>query len=298
MDQQPEMSPQPPSDDPAQQGAAGWVPIAAQVMDTLSSVGRNLVLYAQSLWRQFKEAPRSTQLGVGTGVGCGSLIVLLVICSCAAIAIGVGNPGKANSAHTAEQGTKSSASASPTLVPSPIPTHTFATLPTATAIPTATPLPPARPIQGAVFGGMQPAFVSKFGAPSDPSGPSWEITLNGRTADLDLAFISGNDGKQHVETMDVDPPPGDTWDATTAQAMFQVFLPPDATHVKDTTTSQGVDHVYHSNALAATFPASEFVDSNNQPVPPGTFDVQCSSLQPDGSGIGLCNFQTGDQPGN
>ena len=81
------------------------------------------------------------------------------------------------------------------------------------------------------------------------------------------------------------------WDAIRrmpddALVVAKMFFPPDARHVRDFTDPNiGLFHVYQSADLAATFPASDFYDSNRGgALPAGTFSIVCG---------GACSFALG-----
>lgn len=81
------------------------------------------------------------------------------------------------------------------------------------------------------------------------------------------------------------------WSDDGAQSIYAPFFPPDSVKLSDDNVQGVTDHVYHSSALGATFPANLFVDDNNQLVQPGTFDVFCETL---GSpGLGDCDISLG-----
>ena len=70
---------------------------------------------------------------------------------------------------------------------------------------------------------------------------------------------------------------GVTWNAATGTAMVKQFLPPDSKYQKDKQTqAAGTEHVYLSQLLGASFPASVFTDlDTDAALPPGTFDYYC-----------------------
>jgi len=59
--------------------------------------------------------------------------------------------------------------------------------------------------------------------------------------------------------------------------MAKRFLPPDSTYQKDKQSQAvGTEHVYLSQQLGASFPASDFADiDTDAALPPGTFDYYC-----------------------
>jgi hypothetical protein len=153
--------------------------------------------------------------------------------------------------------------------------------PTSIARPTASPTPSApRPITAATLGGTQDAFTGRYGAAVDDQGQTFVASINGQQAQIFIDLQSGQDGEQHVDVIHVQPPPGSgmTWDPNTAAAITQTFLPQDATPVQDIQSSSGVEHIYRSAALAATFSADMFTNATGtQAVPSGTLFWQCGA---------------------
>jgi hypothetical protein len=158
-------------------------------------------------------------------------------------------------------------------------------VPTATAqvvlsSPSATPGP--QPLTGAVLGGDRFEFDTLYGYPTSGGGTlaaTYDYTApNGLQVELYVDAHPGTDGNPHVMFLHFGPIPGsgDTWDLATAQALAATFFPPDAQHLRDVQASNGLDHIYRSARLAATFPASDFTtDVGSHAVPPGTFDYEC-----------------------
>jgi hypothetical protein len=70
---------------------------------------------------------------------------------------------------------------------------------------------------------------------------------------------------------------GVTWSAGTGETLVKGFMPPDSKYQKDKKTQDvGTEHVYLSQLLAASFPASVFTDiDTSAPLTPGTFDYYC-----------------------
>lgn len=147
----------------------------------------------------------------------------------------------------------------------------------------------AQPIVAAVLGGTPAAFAAKYGAPID-GGSSYQFVVNGITIQAILLLQTGTDGQLHAYTMQIHPPGSSTvWSAAQATAIYQTLVPPDAVLVRTIQTSSGPGWVYHSDAFAATFPASMFTTVGaNPPVTPGGFAVQCFPPAPGAQGIYKC----------
>ena len=132
------------------------------------------------------------------------------------------------------------------------------------------------PITEATFGGTIAAFQAKYGDPQ-PHGSGaarqWKVTINGIhvlvsvTPDSDTA----SDGQNHIIAMTI-VPDGGFWSQSTAGQILSTFLPGDATYQKDQSVpGVGLARLYLSPDLGATFPASDFADSQGNLVSPGTF---------------------------
>lgn len=156
----------------------------------------------------------------------------------------------------------------------------------------------AQEISGAWLGGTKAAFDARYGTAQTANNLLYVYSVTGSAPErIGLALAKGADGQGHVSAIGVTPPTAAPWDAATAQARYAPLLPTDATHVKD----QQVSHdgtpvtvgIYHSAALAATFPAAAFIDQQHQPVDPGTFFVQCIPAQ-GGAGTGACILMLGE----
>ncbi len=167
--------------------------------------------------------------------------------------------GRANLASTQSQAT---AAAYALLHPKP----TDTSKPTTAPKPTNTPKPPTATVPqksnstptiplvtGATLGGPDSAFQTKYGHAADDL---WDI--NGVTFSTNLD--TGADGQQHVFEMLVYKSDATTWTQVEAQPICTAFLPPDATHQRDTQDSRGnLEQVYMSALLAVTFPPASSV---------------------------------------
>ena len=134
----------------------------------------------------------------------------------------------------------------------------------------------AAPITDATFGGTIEAFQAQYGDPQ-PAGSGtarqWKITVNGIHVLLSVTpdAAESSDGQNHISAMSIGPD-GGTWTQAMADQVLPTFLPGDATYQQDQNVSGvGAAHLYLSPNLGATFPASDFADSQGHLVTPGTF---------------------------
>jgi len=135
------------------------------------------------------------------------------------------------------------------------------------------------------LGGPGAAFVARYGpltSQSDTSTGDLHFRQYAGVAQdfliVDLAVHFGDTPANDAESIIVSAPPSQPWDTSTAQATCSAFFPADAQKVKSVPVTTGgaltgEDVIYTSATLAQTFPASVFVDANQNPVTPGTFDV-------------------------
>lgn len=165
--------------------------------------------------------------------------------------------------------------------------------PTSAPAPTATPKPAT--IQTATLGSLQSAFQAAFGDPEMHGPVAFYLLTAPDGSTFSVCFCStstGVDGAQHLDGTNLDAAP---YRPLTGQQMLpysQLLMPRDSIHVRDFTDPDvGLIRVYHSDTLAATFPASAFTKSGPDAgdVGPGTFSVSCE--EPDR--LGHCSFVLG-----
>lgn len=205
--------------------------------------------------RQPRQMSGGTIALIVIGAGVGSILLLCVLCSSlSAIA-------------NRSQRISTSAPAFSTDVP----------LPTRPPAPTATPVP--QPLADATIGGGADAFGGKYGDSFQVQGvPVFSYHTLGSGLDVNI-FLNeqqqGTDGKAHVAIVQVALNPGEVWEEVQERTICGFFVPDDAHKVTEKTIDLGgvtdIETVYQSPGLAATFPASLFVDDQHNVLPPGTF---------------------------
>jgi hypothetical protein len=163
--------------------------------------------------------------------------------------------------------------------------------PTATTQPTRTNTPsgPAK-VNGPYLGGTENNFQAAFGAPTLNASQSRKYQKYQTTiADTHVVVIAtpepGTDGDRILFLRIAPADQGASWNAATGETMVKRFLPPDSTYQKDKQNQAvGTEHVYLSQLLAASFPASYFAEiETDVGLTPGTFDYYCGGdVNPDG----------------
>lgn len=158
---------------------------------------------------------------------------------------------------------------------------------------------------GALFaptvGGTTTDFLQTYPVVSDSRGLMYTTTIAGQRVLIVLTLADGSqtfDGQPHVAIVNVRVPDDalgtETWSDTTAAAIAQTFLPPDATGEHTVTTNGLRDHLYHSDALEATFPADQFTNEfGDRRVAPGTVSYTCQPYPHLATGYGQCVITIG-----
>jgi hypothetical protein len=149
---------------------------------------------------------------------------------------------------------------------------------TAQATITNTPTGPAK-VNGPFLGGTESNFQAAFGAPTLNGGQSrhYETTIAG-THILVIALVGAGGVTDRMRFLRIAPgDQGVPWPAGTGVTLVKGFMPPDSKYQKDKPSPDvGIEHVYVSQLLAASFPASVFTDiDTSAPLTPGTFDYYC-----------------------
>jgi hypothetical protein len=209
-------------------------------------------------------------------IGLGSVVLISSLCAALVYAVG-GAPTNTPAGNT-PIAIRSTATITRT-TPQPTATLARATATTIRPVPTQPPASPAI-LTGATIGGTQAGFVARYG-PADSSGSqnaSWSaITIAGQSVALDLSFDSGTDGQSHMVSAQASPANGGTWDTATAFAVMGALSPADSAFLRNDTSNANFDtRIEQSGQLAATLPASQFVNGANNPVPVGEFNVACA----------------------
>jgi len=146
---------------------------------------------------------------------------------------------------------------------------------------TNTPSGPAK-VNGPFLGGTESNFQAAFGAPTANASQSrnYDATIAG-THVLVAALLGAGGVTDRVRSLRIAPADaGVTWNASTGETLVKKFMPPDSAYQRDKRAPDaGTEHVYLSQLLAASFPASVFTDiDTDAPLPPGTFDYYCGGV--------------------
>jgi hypothetical protein len=151
-----------------------------------------------------------------------------------------------------------------------------------------------------VLGGSREAFTQKYGQPILLHDIFTFTAASGDRIFLALGTLQNfATGSVRVRTIILEPSDNMMWDTATAQALYEVFLPPDAHFTHDGAGANGTYRFYTSALLANTFPAQAFVDSAGMRLPPGTFEVVCNNhIMPSEGDANGCGLTIGDWPPN
>jgi hypothetical protein len=127
---------------------------------------------------------------------------------------------------------------------------------------------------GATLGGNQQAFDSAFGKSSNGA---YIVQTCGNPSGLKVQLsVVFAPAAQMIQLSYVDSGAGSV---AASHTITQSLMPSDTVYVGkgqgDSTTT--VD-IYRSATVGTAFPASDFTDINNNPVPRGTFNVSCNTL--------------------
>lgn len=153
--------------------------------------------------------------------------------------------------------------------------------------PTATAIPTQSAAHAATLGGTLGDFVQRYGSSIDESGLMYAATLTGQRVLIVVALDDphqSRDGRSRVVALDVQVP-GDalgaeTWSATTADAIAQVYLPADAQFQRTVVihgASGDVEYrIYRSDEMAATFMPGAYTDV----AVAGTLSYSCHAWPP------------------
>jgi len=162
----------------------------------------------------------------------------------------------------------------------------------------------SQPIFAPVLGGTVADFDKLYGPPSDPgdtTGGIWQqAVIAGQQAMLLVSVDQGQDsrdGQLHVMQLSVQSPLGTTWDSSTQQRLVAVFLPADAKFKAQQLTSDGIERIYSSTQLAATFNPNMFTNAaRTETVAPGTLFLMCfhgTAPVPSGGVADTCTLNIG-----
>jgi hypothetical protein len=160
--------------------------------------------------------------------------------------------------------------------------------------------------QSTVLGAPESAFIKRYGPPADDHS-ALDAYLDEKDAlEIDAGydpFIVSNAQAPApnalVNSIFLSLQAGRTWSAAVGKAICTSFLPGDAHYVQDVPShwqkeGLGIMQMYYSPSLGKLFPPQEFVDSDANPMKPGTIFLTYSYTNPnDGSSFVGCDMGTG-----
>lgn len=136
-------------------------------------------------------------------------------------------------------------------------------------------------------------LATYFGPPASPADTRYLATVGHTAAVVTIGVGTDVDRRPRVFSILVAPASGALWDATTADAVCNTFLPSDAALTSSARTQTAAIHVYMSAALAAAFPPAYFVTDSYAPVPAGVFTRTDRIAAADPSGFESCTIALG-----
>ena len=153
------------------------------------------------------------------------------------------------------------------------------------------------------MGATGAAFITKFGQPNDHSTSTTLHFARYSGSNVDGLIVSlGLNTGSPLRAYEVlaSAPPSQQWNMSAARPICQQYRPTDSASVKEVDVRGssiellGEDDVYSSATLASEFPASVFLDANNNATTPGTFDIFYLYETPnDASHIDSCSLDLG-----
>jgi hypothetical protein len=246
----------------------------------------------QRFWRWFRTQSVRVQI-----ISCVVLILSCVLCTGISAIAGKGN----------QTVPVAVATDTPTIVPTAAQTAASTVATPTTPIPTLPPLPAATPTQRGVaathgtphLGGPISDFVGAYGQPNDHSDiksrsyhflRSTNSNVDGLIVSSVLSYNNRVDDIIVASTGDVQ------WTPTDAKNRCMTFAPSDA-HLKQRlyyADGKGFDIVYSSTQLSHDLSASEFIDTQQNQVQAGLFDVSYLYTS-DGQHVDDCELIPGEQ---
>lgn len=170
----------------------------------------------------------------------------------------------------------------------------------------------AKPITGAVLGGPEQAFITKYGplVASQSNTTTGELHFQqypGVATDALIVYtgkyLTVTPGDNDVGMIQVSQAPGQVWSPADAKAACAIFIPPDAKSVKSVSTTDNMNHgivsgredIYTSAMLAKTFPAYAFSNADQGMAPAGSFNIWYSdTVEGDSSTFKACIISLGE----
>jgi hypothetical protein len=218
----------------------------------------------QAVWQganaRMSNWPSAARIAAIAGAALISLCIVCSLCSVGLAALGGGSGSNTTLTNATDTPKLASATSAPA------------------AKATNTPSGPAK-VKGPYLDGSESDFQAAFGKPdyNFKDTRHYQATIDGKHV-LVVAFVTANANENRVRFLRIAPSDqGAKWNATTGNAMAKRFLPPDAKYQKDKQTQDvGTEHVYVSQQLGASLPASSFIDiDTNAALAAGTFNYYC-----------------------
>lgn len=205
-----------------------------------------------SPWQRFRRWGAGWNTGPQIGYALAVMVVLVLLCAGIGIATSLGSRKTVSATATRAPVVQVSTTRVP-LTPTPTGPHL---------------------LTDTTLGGTEEAFQATYGTPSG-AGNDQTYPFPKGLVTATPALTASADGIAHVASVRVGPPSG-SWDAPTATSICAQFLPPDAQSVNERQVAgRGLERIYTSADLAATFPAYAFTTATTgDPVAPGTLAME------------------------
>jgi hypothetical protein len=147
-----------------------------------------------------------------------------------------------------------------------------------------------------LLGSGRQDFEALYGAPKGQTGDGtqYEVSIAGRPVALTVKWGQGTDQRTRVFALiATQRSAAGPWDAATADAICNAFLPSDVTLSGASNGVGYTEYIYKSTALSQVFAAQYFVDDGYKSVPVGTLNRldQISSVGQ--TGVTSCTIALG-----
>jgi hypothetical protein len=147
-----------------------------------------------------------------------------------------------------------------------------------------------------LLGSGREEFEALYGAAKAQTGDGaqYEVSISGRPVLLTVKWSQGVDQRARVFALAATPrTPAGPWDAATADAICNIFLPTDVTLAGATNGVGYTEYIYTSNALAQVFSSRYFVDDAYKAVAPGTLNRLDQISSSGQTGVTSCAISLG-----